>query len=363
MKKTFSLFFIALTMTLTAKAQGGSTSFIPGTGSIGWYRVATGTGWQGGMVRISGIYDNRVTDIEFQYNIGGYGAGGSIQQTRYSSYNAGLVSQVRISSNGGDSTFLDIYIPTAISPAGVTVAITGPNSVAPVAAPAVGATAGSHNVQVLTLGHGFRSTSGAVFSETAGNVGIGTSDPYSKLHLYGFGEGNGITLGNRGDLTNGYKATIMVQDVGNGEMHLFTSKAGVGHGRIFLNEFGGNVGIGTTHTPEKLTVDGNIQARRVKVTVLSTDWADYVFAKDYKLKPLNEVESFIKQYSHLPGVPSAIEVERKGLDVGANQAILLKKVEELTLYLIEQDKQVKALQEENRKMKKEMQELKRTRKP
>jgi hypothetical protein len=64
-------------------------------------------------------------------------------------------------------------------------------------------------------------------------------------------------------------------------------------------------------------------------------WSDYVFNDDYKLRSLSSLESFIKQNKHLPEVPSAKEVEEKGISVGDNQALLLKKIEELTLYVIE----------------------------
>ncbi|MGN6490409.1 MAG: hypothetical protein ACTHLE_00320 [Agriterribacter sp.] len=99
---------------------------------------------------------------------------------------------------------------------------------------------------------------------------------------------------------------------------------------------GGNVGIGTTNPQAKLAVNGDIFSTKVKVT--QTGWPDYVFYPNYKLPPLKEVEKFIQQYKHLPDVPSASEVEKNGLDLGNNQALLLKKIEELTLYIIEQDK-------------------------
>jgi hypothetical protein len=76
-----------------------------------------------------------------------------------------------------------------------------------------------------------------------------------------------------------------------------------------------------------------------------------VFSNDYRLRPLSEVESYITRHKHLPGVPSAAEVKKEGLDLGENQATLLKKIEELTLYIIEQQKEI-------RELKKEMQALK-----
>ncbi|HEY8894036.1 MAG TPA: hypothetical protein VIM79_04455, partial [Niastella sp.] len=89
-----------------------------------------------------------------------------------------------------------------------------------------------------------------------------------------------------------------------------------------------------------LAVNGTVSAKKMLISQTGR-WPDYVFSKQYKLPSLAEVESFINQNSHLPGVPSAAEVEKQGIDVGNNQAALLKKIEELTLYIIEQDKTIK----------------------
>ena len=106
------------------------------------------------------------------------------------------------------------------------------------------------------------------------------------------------------------------------------------------NYFAGNVGIGTTNPTEKLSVNGRIRAR--EVVVETSNWSDYVFAKDYKLTPLSEVEQHIEKEGHLPGVPSAQDVKDKGVSVGDMQAVLLAKIEELTLHQIEQEKRLNA---------------------
>ncbi|WP_185937194.1 hypothetical protein [Chitinophaga polysaccharea] len=100
----------------------------------------------------------------------------------------------------------------------------------------------------------------------------------------------------------------------------------------------GNVGIGTNNPDVKLAVNGDIRAKRVKVT--ATNWPDYVFHPSYQLPGLMEVADFIHQHQHLPGVPSQTEVQREGsVDVGAMNETLLKKIEELTLYMIELKKE------------------------
>lgn len=94
----------------------------------------------------------------------------------------------------------------------------------------------------------------------------------------------------------------------------------------------GNVGIGTTNPRERLSVNGNIRAKEVKVE--AENWPDYVFAKGYDLPNLQATKRFIEQNGHLPEMPSAAKVSLDGHDLGQIQIKLLKKVEELTLHLI-----------------------------
>lgn len=101
---------------------------------------------------------------------------------------------------------------------------------------------------------------------------------------------------------------------------------------------GGNIGIGTTTPKAKLAVNGDILTTKIKVT--QSGWPDYVFEPSYVLPTLQQLEIFVKEHKHLPDIPSASEVEEQGIDLGQNQAKLLQKIEELTLYLIEQNKKL-----------------------
>lgn len=107
-----------------------------------------------------------------------------------------------------------------------------------------------------------------------------------------------------------------------------------------------SVGIGTISPSAKLAVNGDIKTKEIIVTKQSTDWPDYVFEAGYHLQDLTELESYINEHNHLPGIPTKKDIEQNGQSLGAIQGKLLKKIEELTLYVIEQQKQIKKLQQQ-----------------
>jgi len=120
---------------------------------------------------------------------------------------------------------------------------------------------------------------------------------------------------------------------------------GAGNAVQFIIRGDGNVGIGTSNPTTKLAVNGTIRCQEVLVE--ATPWPDYVFAKDYKLKSINEVDTYIKANNHLPDMPAASEVEQNGVKLSELNTKLLQKVEELTLYIIELNKKNDEQQKRN----------------
>ncbi len=120
---------------------------------------------------------------------------------------------------------------------------------------------------------------------------------------------------------------------------------------IFYN---GNVAIGRSNVPSgfNFAVDGKIVTKEVKVTL--DNWSDFVFKPDYYLMPIRQLEEFIIQNKHLPSIPTENDIKESGVILGEMDAKLLQKIEELTLYMIEQNKRIEKLEKENKLLKTKM---------
>lgn len=234
------------------------------------------------------------------------------------------------------------------------------------------ATAGLTNITVIGAGARVTASNSVILGSNA-NVGIGVTAPSAKLEV------KSGTPGSSGlkftDLTSASTGTIVTATRfltvdANGNVVLGNA-GGAREAASFAenwkldavtkslsnsNEGAVVIGQNLLKTPGsyRLFVQEGILTERVKVALRNTDdWSDKVFAPTYKLRSLNEVEQFIKENNHLPGVPSATEMVNSGNDLHKTDAVLLEKVEELTLYMLQ-------LKKENEKLRNEVDELKKT---
>lgn len=193
------------------------------------------------------------------------------------------------------------------------------------------------------------------------NVGIGTTAPSDKLTIehsvYGPYAGSlingGITINSGRSSYDGTYAHNGITFKGDHDNSSFiyqihdsntSSQLVIGANnqeRIRIND-DGNVGIGTKYPREKLSVNGRIRAHEIKVE--TSNWPDYVFEDGYQLKGLEDLETFIKANRHLPDIPNEAQVKIEGIELGQMNKKLLKKIEELTLYIIELNKTVQRQQ-------------------
>ncbi|MES2776316.1 MAG: hypothetical protein V4722_19225 [Bacteroidota bacterium] len=173
----------------------------------------------------------------------------------------------------------------------------------------------------------FSATTGKKISFYPGGTGdYGIGIYASELRMHTESAGNDITFGHEN-----YAGTFTerMRIKGNGQVCIGSNDPASGY---------------------MLSVSGKLIAEEMRVQVKGL-WPDYVFSNGYKLRPLEKVEAYIKQHSHLPNIPSAATVKQQGIAVGEMQNKLMEKVEELTLYLIKANKEIKALQEEVKALK------------
>lgn len=199
-----------------------------------------------------------------------------------------------------------------------------------------------------------------------GNVGIGTSTPLYTLDVNGSIRTPNLNIGIGSPSTK----RIYIRDNQPDHLGFFENTHPAGYGLIInaandplrvgsmgntegdqlIVKTSGNVGIGTTSPDAKLAVKGDIHTKEVRVDVTGSMVGDYVFEKDYNLISLPELETYLNQNKHLPDVTSATEFEAEGMKLKEMNLMLLKKVEELTLYMIEMNKKVERLQCENKQL-------------
>jgi len=185
------------------------------------------------------------------------------------------------------------------------------------------------------------------------SIGIGITTPSEELHINGCLRLDGTGgLGNRlvfhSTASSGHQYEWYGDSPADGYICLYDRTAGA---RRIIFDPNGNVGIGTSTTTYKLSVNGTIRAKEV---IVNTGWSDFVFEKDYKLMSLGELEKYINKNKHLPNMPSAAEIEKNGASLGDISSKLLQQIEELNLRMIDQSKkyesEIKLLNEKIKKL-------------
>jgi hypothetical protein len=200
--------------------------------------------------------------------------------------------------------------------------------------------------QKLSIDNGNLSLSSANVSAT-GNIYFGGITENGKVGMRLFGG-----LVNGGPITGGFIDAKTITLTDGLRFRVDTIRGDTERMRIAAN---GNIIMGNVTTPAgyRLYVETGILTEKVKVAIkTSANWADHVFAPGYKLKSINEVDAFIQTNKHLPGIPSAANMVKEGLDVAAMDAKLLEKIEELTLYVITLNKRLQQVEKENKAFRK-----------
>jgi hypothetical protein len=229
------------------------------------------------------------------------------------------------------------------------------------------------------------SSNKAITLRSDGNVGIGTNSPATKLHISSAGNSGSLDYNmilQKTVVTDNDKSAVgllfsteccgpfgksaIVHErtggYGVGDLHFLNNNTIDNTNPTLVNSrmtisSNGNVGIGTPKPTSKLTVAGNINSREVKVSVDAG--ADFVFEKDYALPSLQEVEKYVAKNKHLPEIASAKEMQKEGINLSEMNIKLLQKIEELTLYVIEQNKRIELQQKENQSLEKRVKILER----
>lgn len=165
---------------------------------------------------------------------------------------------------------------------------------------------------------------------------------------------NNVCIGKDAGSVSGTSSNNVFIGAGSGTVGTCSNSTAIGYGAtvnnatdaIVLGNANARVGIGI-NSPDvayKLDVCGKIRAKEIRV---QTGWCDFVFAKDYRLMPLTQLAQYIEQNKHLPNIPPASTVETEGIELADMTARIMQKVEELTLYIIEQQKQIEELKQQN----------------
>lgn len=218
---------------------------------------------------------------------------------------------------------------------------------------------GDHNVYI----NRYTPNANVIMTASSGKVGIGVDDPKEKLHIAGAIRGTGTAGQLMIRTDSGY---VYVGPTSKSTMNFNTNLSRYVFDKPIFNNSGafsannsnltlqtnftprltilknnGYIGIGTTTPNYLLDVKGTIRANEI---IVNSGSADFVFAEDYNLRSLSEVQQFIQEHKHLPEIQSAEQMEKNGVSVNELQIQLLQKIEELTLYILQQEERIKMLE-------------------
>jgi hypothetical protein len=186
-----------------------------------------------------------------------------------------------------------------------------------------------------------------IMNELGGNIGVGTNNPLARLHMDGSGElirvgsigGNYTQIWHDGfQFFNNAQAKFFIEQTGD-NLRIIPN-ASLPNGNLILDGTQVTIGQIAPATGYKLSVAGKAICEELKVQ-LNSAWPDYVFKNNYKLKSFDELRAFINTNNHLPNIPPAAELEKNGMEVGDMQKRMMEKIEELTLYILEIESELK----------------------
>ncbi|SHM81864.1 hypothetical protein [Mucilaginibacter sp. OK098] len=365
--------FLAISITCKAQWTTSSTNIVPLPANLG-YNVGIGTTTPGFKLDVNGainsnndIISTNGTIKTFLSTSNSYNTGVVGTQTNHDlAFYINSLPVARLTTNGNFG--IGISNPTAplnVQGGGVTTGITNIgstltarfNTANPPVVLGIGYVS-SDNPFIQAFNSGTNSSNSLIFNPFGGNVGIGTTGPTSNLHIWELTDSKpgGVTAPNKSILKLSRNGTSNYSYNESAEFRIGHGGAGVWGSQLdlFLNGasnisnvpdqqamtwlYNGNVGIGTTNPQNKLDVNGTIHSKQVNVDM--NGWSDYVFKPKYHLPSLTEVKTYIVKNQHLPEMPSEKEVVKNGVNLGEMAKLQTKKIEELTLYLIEKDKQL-----------------------
>jgi hypothetical protein len=201
----------------------------------------------------------------------------------------------------------------------------------------------------VQLGNGTPATGTKLHISTGSDVGL--TDALSGYMMIGSQAGSNIIADNNEiqARNNGASSTLYLQN-GGGNVYIGDQANFTGSHRLGVDGnavITGALRIGSTVTPSgyKLAVDGRVICTEVLVRLVA-NWPDYVFNNQHQLRNLDELESFIEKNKHLPGIPSAAEIEKSGVSLGEMQRLQMEKIEELTLYILQLKKEITQMKQQ-----------------